>query len=63
LEVRLKEPAYVYLLWVDSHGTVDPLYPWERDFNNRPQVQVPVKELHRPPKLNMGLTAIRLNSI
>jgi hypothetical protein len=27
-EARLKEPAHVFLLWLDSEGKVTPLYPW-----------------------------------
>jgi serine/threonine-protein kinase len=29
LEVRLNRPAYVYLLWVDSRGDIQPAYPWD----------------------------------
>lgn len=30
-EVTLSEPAYAYLLWIDSKGEVTPLYPWNDD--------------------------------
>jgi serine/threonine protein kinase len=31
IEARVSEPAYVYLLWLDSQGNVVPLYPWNLD--------------------------------
>jgi hypothetical protein len=30
-EVRLNQPAYLYLLALDAQGDVTPLYPWHRD--------------------------------
>jgi hypothetical protein len=31
LEIRLKEPAFLYLVWQNSEGKVLPLYPWNTD--------------------------------
>jgi hypothetical protein len=31
LELWLSQPAYCYLLWLDSQGRVVPLYPWNID--------------------------------
>jgi hypothetical protein len=28
MEVRLSEPAYAFLLWIDGKGVVTPLFPW-----------------------------------
>jgi tRNA A-37 threonylcarbamoyl transferase component Bud32 len=28
LEVQLNQPAFIYLLWIESQGVVKPLYPW-----------------------------------
>jgi hypothetical protein len=44
LEVRLNQPAYAYLLWIDSEGVVTPLYPW----NEGPRINV--KQLVQPPE-------------
>jgi hypothetical protein len=30
LEVKLNQPACIYLLWLDSEGNLSPLYPWNR---------------------------------
>jgi hypothetical protein len=30
IEVRLEQPAHVYLLWIDSDGDLTPLYPWNQ---------------------------------
>jgi hypothetical protein len=56
LEVRLNQPACVYLLWVDSQGNVDPLYPWMHGFgfSNLPRAGALVQELQSPPELNKG---------
>ena len=35
VKVRLNQPAYAYLLWVDSAGVVQPLYPWDADSSNQ----------------------------
>src|SRR5262249_47503971 len=31
LQVQLKEPAFVYLLWLDAEGRAMPLYPWNNE--------------------------------
>ena len=41
LEARVNQPAYLYLLWLDSQGRVDPLYPWVRDFRTPPVADAP----------------------
>jgi serine/threonine protein kinase len=54
-EVRLNQPAYVYLLALDGQGDVMPLYPWHRDgkdldktLNDPPPVVPPQRELVWP---------------
>ncbi|MFV2065995.1 MAG: serine/threonine-protein kinase [Pirellulales bacterium] len=49
IETRLNKPAYVYILWVDSEGTVLPLYPWQPgDWESRPSRESPVKQVSLP---------------
>jgi hypothetical protein len=54
LEVRLNQPAYLYLLWLDSRGRVDPLYPWARDFRTLPAAEAPRAHLDCPPEMDRG---------
>jgi tetratricopeptide (TPR) repeat protein len=58
LEARLNQRAYVYLLWLDSQGNVDPLYPWERDFRRLPSAQTPVEQVESPPEWNKGWAVV-----
>jgi hypothetical protein len=30
LEVRLRRPAYVYLVWIDTEGKIYPMHGWQR---------------------------------
>jgi hypothetical protein len=62
-EVRLNQPAYIYLLALDSQGEVTPLYPWHRDvtklgktIDDPPPVVLPQRELIWPSlESGMGL--------
>jgi hypothetical protein len=56
LEVRLSQPAYLYLLWVESGGTVKPLYPWDPagGFAGGMPAQTARVELHSPTELDRG---------
>jgi hypothetical protein len=54
-EVRLNQPAHIYLLALSAQGDVTPLYPWHRDvrkldrtLNDPPPVVAPQKELTWP---------------
>lgn len=29
IDVRLNQPAFVYLLWINSEGVAEPVYPWK----------------------------------
>ena len=42
LEVRLNQPAYTYLVWLDCEGQVLPLYPWNSE-------SLEHKYIHQPP--------------
>jgi tRNA A-37 threonylcarbamoyl transferase component Bud32 len=58
LEVRLNQPAHIYLLWVDgASGEVFPLYPWNQghtidigDLHVPPPVLAPRQEVSSPPE-------------
>jgi hypothetical protein len=54
LVVRLNQPAYCYLMWLDGQGHVDPLYPWARDFRIPPAGVSPRESLDSPPELDRG---------
>jgi hypothetical protein len=56
LEARLNQPAYVYLLWLDSKGQVESLYPWnDRHFGQRPPAETKQERVHTPTALDEGL--------
>jgi hypothetical protein len=54
LEVRLNQPACIYLVWLDCEGRALPLYPWntERlevtDFERPPPVRLAARIVHSP---------------
>jgi predicted Ser/Thr protein kinase len=54
LKVELNRPAYLYLVWLDGQGRVEPLYPWSRDFGARPATESPRDRLDSPPELDKG---------
>ena len=44
LDAMLDEPAFVYLVWIDSDGKILPLYPW----NNQ---RLEITDISQPPPL------------
>jgi serine/threonine protein kinase len=56
LEARLDRPAFIYLLWFDSQGRPQPLYPWDpsRGFAGPLPREMPRLALHSPPELDRG---------
>jgi hypothetical protein len=42
LDARLKEPAFIYLIWIDAAGQIMPLYPWNNE-------SLEVKDVDEPP--------------
>ena len=56
LEVKLNQPGYCYILLLDSHGTVQPLYPWrpEDGLHVPPPAVTAVQDLHSPPERDRG---------
>jgi predicted Ser/Thr protein kinase len=61
IEVRLKQAAHVYLLWLGSGGTVWPLYPWNvgpklvyKDAGAAPPRRAASTVISSPPEQEMG---------
>ena len=50
LDVRLNEPAFVYLVWIDAAGEIIPLYPWNNELLEVKDISAPPPE-RRPGKL------------
>jgi hypothetical protein len=54
LDVQLNQPAYVYLVWIDSAGNIQPLYPWNNerleitDVDQAPPERRPAKLIFSP---------------
>ncbi len=54
IEARLNRPAYVYLFWIGSDGTVGPIYPWtEGKWEQRPEQEKKVKLVVLPAKTDL----------
>jgi hypothetical protein len=50
IKAKLNRPAYLYVLWIDTEGTVLPVYPWIKgDWKRRPE-EKPVRKLQLPEK-------------
>jgi serine/threonine protein kinase len=53
VEAELSRPAYVYVLWIDTEGNVQPVYPWRPGhWESRPPHEEPVQRLRRPEQLD-----------
>ena len=49
IEAEINPPAYLYILWIDADGSVDPVYPWKPGhWEERPAQEQPVTRLRRP---------------
>ena len=48
IEAKLNRPAYVYIVWVDTDGKVDLVYPWDEVNKCRLPDEQPVEELFWP---------------
>jgi hypothetical protein len=44
LDAHLNQPAFTYLVWLDSEGHVLPLYPWNNE-------RLEIKDINEPPPL------------
>jgi hypothetical protein len=52
LEARLNRPAYIYLLWVDTDGSVLPCYPWDSE-HSKAGWEAPLVSLAGQPVQNV----------
>jgi hypothetical protein len=53
VEAELNRPAYLYVLWIDTDGQVQPVYPWRPGrWEERPAGEQPVARLRRPEALD-----------
>jgi serine/threonine protein kinase len=52
LTAEVDTPAYLYVLWIDAGGNVQPVYPWEEGkWEKRPAKERPIKKLSLPEDL------------
>src|SRR3954453_16978550 len=42
IDAQLDEPAFIYLIWIDSQGQVLPLYPWNNETLEVTDINEPV---------------------
>ena len=59
MEVKLNQPGYAFLLWLDGKGTVTPLYPWNDQRIDVESLAVPppvvrVESVRNPSLLSKG---------
>jgi hypothetical protein len=53
VEAELNRPAYLYVLWIDTDGQVQPAYPWRPGhWEDRPAVEQLVARLRRPEAMD-----------
>lgn len=54
LQVQLSQPAYTYLIWLDTEGKAVPLYPWNpkeleiKDIRQQPPLRQAAKLVYSP---------------
>ena len=49
VEAEISPPAYLYILWIDADGSVEPIYPWRHgDWKDLPPEEEPVEKVRRP---------------
>ena len=57
VEAEMNPPAYLYILWINGDGSVDPLYPWKPGhWEPRPAEEQPVGRLRRPEAVDRWFT-------
>ncbi len=55
LAVQLDRPAWIYLLWIDAEGKVDPVYPWDPGaWETLEPPATPIDRLALPEDANFG---------
>jgi hypothetical protein len=51
LDAKLDEPAFIYIVWIDSEGKILPLYPWNNE-------RLEVTDIRQPPPLRRATKLI-----
>jgi hypothetical protein len=51
LEIRLSQPAFAYLVWLDTEGRAVPLYPWNHE-------TLVVMDVNQPPPVRRSATIV-----
>jgi hypothetical protein len=52
VEVELNRPAYLYVIWINTEGKAQPIYPWRSGkWDELPAEEKPVDRLRRPSDL------------
>jgi len=55
IEVESSVPAYLYVFWIDTNGTVLPVYPWRPGhWEDRPEEEEPLTRLSLPELTHSG---------
>jgi hypothetical protein len=55
VEARVNRPAYLYLVWIDSDGEPQPVYPWRPgDWNHHPAAEQRVRHVSLPSNEGNG---------
>lgn len=55
--LRLNQPAYIYLLWLNADGSILPVYPWRHGkWHQSPPRESPQRYLTLPEELDHGWT-------
>ena len=55
LDVQLNRPAYLYIVWIDTEGSVYPVYPWRNGhWLDRPPEELPRQRLGLPEAVDVG---------
>jgi hypothetical protein len=54
IDAKLIRPAYIYIVWVDTDGTVDLVYPWDEEKKRRLPDESPRDQLYWPDETSGG---------
>jgi hypothetical protein len=57
MEAQFSRPLYAYLLWIDSEGSLAPVYPWlSGDWEQRAAVEKPIERIALPAEGDQAWT-------
>lgn len=53
VEAHVNREAFIYVLWIGTDGSVEPIYPWSSgDWDTVPQAEMPKTTVHLPKDAN-----------